>query len=103
MNNPFSTYGNTLALAVSTTSASAALPNASLLTRGGQVVRIYNATSAPAFFRPSPTASPTAVTTDTFVAPGVVEIFSLPPNTSHVAAILTAGTGTLYIQRGLGQ
>jgi hypothetical protein len=96
MINSFSGTGNNVAVSASTTSASGALPG----TVGSQV-RILNVSSAVAFFRTGSSA-PTAVTTDAFVGPGLCELFSIPPDVTHVAVILSTGTGTVYFQRGSG-
>jgi hypothetical protein len=99
---PFSSYGNNVAVAASVASASGTLPGYDA-TRFSETVRVYNATASAAYFRFSPTVSPTAVATDTFIAPGSTEVFSLPPDTQYVAVILDSGTGNVYFQRGGGQ
>jgi hypothetical protein len=40
--------------------------------------------------------------TDTFIAPGSTETFVVPSSHTHVAVILSAGTGPVYVQRGSG-
>jgi len=96
----FSSFGNNVAVAASTASAAGSLPGADA-TRSGESVRVYNATSSAAFFR-SGTGTPTAVATDTFIAPGSTEVFSLAPGVTDVAVILASGSGTVYFQRGGG-
>lgn len=102
MRLPFSGYGDNVVIAASTTSAAGALPGAVAAGQSrAETMRVYNATSSPAFFRTG-VAAPTAVTTDTFIAPGSTEVFSLPPGVEQVAVILGSGTGNVYFQRGAG-
>lgn len=96
----FSSLGNNVAIAASTTSATGALPGFDA-TRVGSTVRVYNATASAAFFR-SGAGAQTAVATDTFIAPGSTEVFSLAPGVTDVAVILASGSGTVYFQRGGG-
>lgn len=77
-------------------SASGALPG----TEGNQI-RIHNASAAVAFVRWTQAAS-TAVLTDTFIAAGGTEIFTIPPSITVFSVILSAGTGVAYAQRGFG-
>ena len=85
-----------MAVAASGSSADEALPG----TAGNQC-RVYNGSAAMAFVRFGVGAQ-TAVLTDSFVAPGNTEVFSIPPTVDTVAAILSTGTGNVYFQRGMG-
>lgn len=97
--NAFAGTGNNVAIAATTSSGSAALPGN---TEVPGSIRVYNSgTTGVAFVRWGASA-PTAVATDTFVAPGSTEVFSIPPGVTHVAAILSASTGNVYFQRGGG-
>lgn len=82
-------------LAVSTTSAEVTTLNAT-----DPVVRLYNSTTGQVFVRWGTTAQ-TAVTTDLCLAPGAVETFS-KANATRLAAIMSSGSGTLYITTGQG-
>jgi hypothetical protein len=97
MNPSFSGTGSTVAVTTSVTSANGAIVQGS-----GQQIRIFNDAADPAFFRVGGSAQ-TAVATDTFVAPGSTEIFSIPPGIVNIGVILTAGTGVFYAQCGNGQ
>lgn len=65
-------------------------------------IRVYNAGGSLAFLRTGIGAQ-TAVTTDIPIPPGVVEVFSVPANHTHAAAICASGSATLYITAGKGQ
>jgi hypothetical protein len=103
MLQPFSALGDNATIAASVTSASATLPqrDASIALMQGKTLRVYNAAANPAFFRVG-VGTQTAVLTDTFVAPGATEMFSLPPNADTIGVILSAGTGNVYAQLGDG-
>lgn len=102
MNRAFSSFGDNVVIAATTSSGAAALPGAAPTGQSrSETMRVYNASAAVAFFRTGPTA-PTAVTTDTFVGPGGTEVFSIPTGVEQVAVILSAGTGNVYFQRGAG-
>lgn len=91
----FSPVGSNLPVAASTTSAGGSLPGVS------DQLRVYNSATGVAFWRVGNGAQ-TAVATDTFVAPGATEVFSIPPLIDNFAVILSTGTGTVYAQRGYG-
>jgi hypothetical protein len=65
-------------------------------------IRVYNAGGSLAFLRTGIGAQ-TAETTDTPIPPGVVEVFSVPANHTHAAAICASGSATIYITAGKGQ
>lgn len=87
--------GTTVSLAASTTSA-----NVSLGSGTGNSLRVYNPTASIAFVRWGGGAQ-TATTSDLPIAPGSVEEFR-KSNSDNVAAILAAGSGTLYFTPGSG-
>lgn len=91
----FAPTGDNTPIAASVASASGAL------TGLGNQIRIYNSTAGVAFFRFTKAAS-TAVLTDSFVAPGATETFSVNQEFQQIAVILSTGTGTVYAQRGFG-
>lgn len=64
-------------------------------------IRVYNGGASVAFLRTGIGAQ-TALTTDVPIPPGVVEVFSVPANHTHAAAITSSGTATLYITVGSG-
>jgi hypothetical protein len=64
-------------------------------------LRAFNGSSAMAHFRTGLGAQ-TAVLTDTFLAPGSTETFIVPASHTDVAVILSAGSGSVYFQRGSG-
>ena len=97
--NPFSGLGNNVAVSASVTTASGTLPGRST---DASVCRVYNPGTGVAFVRFGTTAVGSAVTTDAFVAPGVTEVFALPPGVTTVSVILSASTATVYFQRGGG-
>lgn len=91
--------GECVKIAASVTSASAEFP---VISTGQRVtMRVFNGSSAVAHLRTG-VGVPTAVLTDTFVAPGSTETFVVPSSHTHVAVILSAGTGPIYVQRGSG-
>ncbi|MEI6283071.1 MAG: hypothetical protein WCP82_10225 [Alphaproteobacteria bacterium] len=94
--NPFTPAG-TVTLSVSSTTGSATLPTTSF----DQLLVTAPAGGAIAFIRWG--ASPqTAVTTDTPILPGSVQIFTIPSTATTVAAITGSSTQTLYLTVGQG-
>jgi hypothetical protein len=92
---PFRPAG-TASVAASTASAAVALAG------GGHAVLVYNASGATAFFRLGATSGLTAVATDTPVPAGARMLVDGGPFVSHAAALLSAGTGTVYFTLGDG-
>lgn len=92
---PFRPLGSTVPVSASTTSAPAAIPT------GNAALRIFNSTSAIAFFKTG-SGDQTATTTDTPVAPNSVEVFTVPESHNGFACVLSTGTGTVYATRGEG-
>jgi ABC-type uncharacterized transport system permease subunit len=100
MNHPFTVIGATVNLSVTTTTGSVALTT--IGDQGGMEVRLYNAGSATVFvnFGISTVAATTAAG---FPLPsGAIEIFTVGPVVTHVAALTAAGTATLYATSGRG-
>lgn len=95
MSQPF-TPETTSSLSVTTSNTQGTLTSSA-----SQRVRIYNAGPNAAHFRAGVGAQ-TAVTTDMPLAPGAIEMFTLPYAT-HVAAICATGTATVYITTGNGE
>lgn len=95
--------GSTVSLAASTTSARVALTNPP--SNSEFQVRVHNAGSALAFIHRG-NSTVTAATTDVPIPSGAVEVLTFEnldgtPQT-HVAAITTSGTATLYFTIGFG-
>lgn len=91
--------GECVKLTATTTSTGAMLPASS--SPRVTTLRAFNGSSAMAHFRTGIGAQ-TAELTDTFIAPGSTETFVVPANHTHIAVILSAGTGSVYVQRGSG-
>lgn len=107
-NSPFQPAGGTgasatVTVAASTTTASGSLADS--VTRGqagaSTTLRVFNATSAIAFWRVTKGSS-SAVNTDTPVGPGVTEVFTVPATVDTFSVILSAGTGNVYATLGEG-
>lgn len=98
MNGPFSRLANGVAISASTTSANAALPAPSPLRE--YVVRVVNGSSAIAYIAFGTSGSVTAVNTDIAVAPNSAAHIQVntAAGITHVAALLSAGTGTVHAQ-----
>lgn len=97
----FSSLGDSVTVAATGASSSTVLSQTNNTLFQGKTIRIYNAAGAPAFFRTG-IGPQTAVVTDTFVAPGSTEVFSVPPNVTEIGIILGTGTGNVYAQLGAG-
>ena len=88
-------------LATTSASSNVALTGAAA---PGQQCRVYNEGVQTAFIAWGENSSITAaVDSGIFVAAGNTEVFSLPGNTTYVAAIYASGTGNVRVQRGMGQ
>lgn len=97
MMNPF-TPGGTVTLAVDTNTDRVALS-----ATGGMQARVIIVAGGSITFIKFGSATVEAAVTDTPVLPGTVEIFTIPPGTTHIAAIVAASTSTIYITRGDGE
>lgn len=67
-----------------------------------QFVRVLNSTAAVAFLK-SGNSAVVATANDTFLGAGKEAIFEKGINDTHLAAILSTGTGTVYFQAVSGQ
>jgi hypothetical protein len=94
--------GSTVSLAVSTSTANVALPNAEGKVK--QQLRIFNASDAIVFVKVGITGV-TAAVTDMPIPIGGVEIITLDPTQLgplYLAGIRASGTGTIYATVGVG-
>lgn len=91
--------GSTISIAATTTAVSGTFVNAP--TDNEFQVRVYNACTGVAFIR----FGGTATTTQSAPIPsGVVEVFSVPAQTTFASAILASGsTCSVYMTLGSGQ
>ena len=94
---PF-TPGATATLAVTTSTG-----NVSLGRKGGDQMRVCNIAGGQIAFVKFGTSAVTAAVTDLPILPGTAEIFSVPRDATHVAAITSTSTATLYVTSGDGQ
>ncbi len=94
----FSPTAATTTLSASTTSANGALAGDTTVASS---IRVYNGSTAVAFIKYGSGAQ-TATSADLPVAPGATEIFNIGPSVDNVAAILSTGTGNVYVTRGGG-
>jgi hypothetical protein len=100
MNHPFTPLGASVSLAVTTTTGSVALT--AVGDQGGMEVRLYNAGSATVFVNFG-ISTVVATTAAGFPLPsGAIEIFTVGPAVTHVAALTASGTATLYATSGRG-
>ena len=95
--NPFSPCGDTSSVTAGTTGNDRAA-----IAAGGKVARVYNAGAAVAYIKFGNSAVTAALATGLPVAPGSVELFSIAPNTTHMAAIVASGTGVVFVTPGGG-
>jgi hypothetical protein len=96
----FSPLGDaTVSIAATTTTANVALnlPTAPMSVD----VRLYNSGFVPIHVRFG-NASVTATTTNMPIAPQTVEAFSISGAATHMAAITSSGTGTIFATVGMG-
>jgi hypothetical protein len=92
---PFRPAG-TAALAASTSSANVALKG------GGTTVLVYNSSAATAFFQLGAASGLSASQASTPVPAGARMLVEAGPFVTYAAAILAAGTGTVYFTIGDG-
>lgn len=69
---------------------------------GGDEIRIANTGTAVAFVEFGESTIAATTTTSVPILPNTVEVFSVNPVQTHVAAITVSGTTTLYITTGRG-
>ena len=97
--SPFSSVGNTVNISATVASANVALAAAG----GTRNVRVYNDGSVAVFINFGTSNSVTAsASTSIPVAPGSTQIFSVPGEQTHVAAVTGSSTGTIYFTSGYG-
>jgi hypothetical protein len=65
-------------------------------------IRVYNAGTAMVFFRYGIGAQTAVVATDMPIAAGATEAFSVPADTTGVAAICEVGSASVYVTPGCG-
>jgi hypothetical protein len=70
--------------------------------QGGDEIRVANTGTAVAFVEFGASTIDATVTASLPILPGAVEVFSVNPMQTHVAAITASGTTTLYISTGRG-
>ncbi len=92
------TPSGTVSRTVTAASANVALAKSGL----SQLMVTSAATNAIAFINVGTSNAVTAAVTDTPILPGTVQVFTIPFDATHVAAIGTTGT-TLYFTVGEGQ
>ena len=85
-------------LAVTAASGSVAIPGAAPT----EVRLSIPATDSAAFIEFGTSTITAATATGMRIAPGAVEVFRVPLNATHIAAITASGTATLYITSGEG-
>lgn len=69
---------------------------------GSDCVRVRNAGTAEVFIELGDSDIEATTTASTPVAAGSVEVFGVPPGTTHIAAIAVGSTGTIYFTPGSG-
>jgi hypothetical protein len=85
----------TVSIAATTSSAMVAIPGT------GPTILVYNAAAAIGFLRLG-TGTLTASATDFPVPSGAQMLLSVSPAVTAAAAILSSGSGTIYVTRGTG-
>lgn len=93
---PFTPGGNT-SLSVTTSSARVALPQGV-----GGTIRMGADSGGSTLFLKFGDSTVTAAVSDTWFYPGAIETFTIPADSTHVAAITATGTATLRLTRGEG-
>lgn len=94
---PF-TPGPTSLLAVTSSTGRVAFA-----TPRGSQVRIVSAVGGQACFVKFGDVTVTAAVTDMPILPGAIEVFTIPPGSTYVAAITASSTATLYFTSGDGE
>lgn len=96
--NAFQPNGSTVSLTAGTSTGSVALTGGG----SGSNVRVYNSGTVVAFVNFGTSTVTAAVASGMPIAPGAVEMFTLPQSVTHAAAITAAGTPVLYFTTGQG-
>lgn len=97
----FAPAGNTVNLAVTTTTGRVALTAPA--SAGGYQERLYNAGSATVFVRFGTNTIEATTGTGMPIPSGQTEVFTVASTVTHVAAITASGTATLYATTGYGE
>ena len=98
-NSAFTPLLSTVNIVAATSTANIALGN----TAGDAVdVRLYNAGSAAVFVNFGGSSVVAALASSVPIPAGGVEVFSLGPGVTYIAAIVLSSTHTLYITPGMG-
>ena len=98
-NSAFTPLLSTVNIVAATSTANVALGN----TAGDAIdVRIFNAGSATVFVNFGGSSATAVLATSTPIPAGGVEIFSLGPSVTYVAAIVASSTHTIYFTPGMG-
>ena len=101
MNSVFTPVGATVNIAAATTTANVA--RTSLDLREGAQVRVCNSGSVVAFVAFGDSGATATTTTSMPILPNTVEVFTVNPTQTHMAAITASGSTTLYLTTGVGQ
>lgn len=94
----FQAMSSNKTISASTSSASVTWSDSEM---AGDCLRVFNGTTAIAFIKYGNGAQ-TATSSDYAVAPGAVEVLAVGSNTNTVAAILSTGSGSVYVVKGSG-
>lgn len=97
---PF-TPGETASLVTAATTANVALPKPFGSGAMARQLRIVSLAANPINFIKFGSSTVVAALTDTPILPGATEVFTVPTDATHVAAI--GGAGTMYFTAGFGQ
>lgn len=99
--NPFAPTGATLTLSATTTSGTtsrtAIVPSAQ-----AQQLRLAAPAGGAVVFVKVGNSAVTAAVTDMPLLPGTIEMFSIGPQDTHIAAITAASTQSVYVTPGQG-
>jgi hypothetical protein len=98
----FRATGATGSLAVTTSSGSTRAALGTFGDRRTRHVRLFNGGAATAFFEVGLSTVTAAAATSIPIASGATEIFGIPNDATHIAAITAADTATLYYTPGEG-
>lgn len=69
---------------------------------GGTQIRLFNGGSSTLFFELGDSSVTAATTTGVPLPSGAIEVLSVSPSHSYIAAITASGTATLYATKGAG-
>jgi hypothetical protein len=100
MNHPFTALGATVNLAVTNTTGSVALT--AIGDQAGMEVRLYNAGSATVFVNFGISTVAATTTAGMPLPSGAIEVLTVGPGVTYVAALTASGTATLYATSGRG-